>query len=134
MAVQYFLAHLLGQLSYFNRATLVVASTDETLLFERRQMLVHRRKRGQLERVRDLLEARRVAVLIDEAHQVVQYFFLPFCKRHCRPLTRSIFVLPTIGESKAKVNGTRGQVAVHTGLDRRARDRAPASSTSSGAV
>src|SRR5271167_4542440 len=106
MPVENLLADLLGQLSYFDGAALVVAATNESLLLERREMLVHRRERGELQRVRDLLEARRVAVLVDEANEVVQYFFLPFCQCHRKSPTGSVLASFTVGEPKAKVNGT----------------------------
>src|SRR5271170_7276670 len=45
-------------------------------------MLVHRSERRQLEGVSNLFEARRIAVLVEEAHQVIQNFFLPLRQCH----------------------------------------------------
>ena len=89
--VENFLAHRLRQLRHLDRPALVVAAPDESLFLERREMLVHRRERRQLQRVRDLLEARRVAVLVDKADQVVQDFFLPFRQRHLSPIHSPAF-------------------------------------------
>ena len=78
-------------------------------------MLVHRRERRQLHRVRDFLEARRVAVLVQEPNQVIQHFFLPFRQCHGSP-SYTIAAFATVGEPKAKVNGTLGQVAIQFDL------------------
>ena len=75
-------------------------------------MLVHRRQRRQLQRARNFLKTGRIAVLVDESHQVIQYFFLPLRQRHFTPLWAQVEAY-TLGEPKAKVNGTLGQVVTH---------------------
>jgi len=59
--------------------------------------------------VRNFLKTGRIPILVDESHQVIQYFFLPLRQRHFTPLwaQREAY---TLGEPKAKVNGTLGQV------------------------
>ena len=56
-------------------------ASDESLLLEVRQMLVHRCQRGQAEAPPDFLEAGGVAVLLDEVVQVIEDFPLTFGKR-----------------------------------------------------
>src|ERR1700722_5731336 len=53
------------------------------------------------------LETRRIAVFIEETDQVVQNLFLPLRQRHPYPLFR--LASQSVGESKAKVNSTKGQ-------------------------
>ena len=60
-----------------DRAAAVPRPTDEPLLLEIRQVLVHRRERRQPEPAANLLEARRVAVLLDELPEVVENLALP---------------------------------------------------------
>jgi hypothetical protein len=62
--------------------------------------------------VRNFLKTGRVPVLIDEPHQVIQYFFLPLRQRHFTPLWAQVEAYK-VGELKAKVNGTLGQVVTH---------------------
>src|SRR6185437_3276077 len=88
----------------------VVTAADESLFLERGKMLVHGRERGELQRVRDFLEARRIAVLINEANQVVQHFFLPFRQRHSRPPRFAQYSPPLYRRIKSEVNGTCGQL------------------------
>jgi len=45
--VEHLLAHRLGKLSDFDRPALVVAAPDESLAFQRRDVLVHRGERSQ---------------------------------------------------------------------------------------
>ena len=59
-----------------DRAAAVPGAADEALLLEVGQVLVHRGQRRQAEAPADLLEARRVAVLLDEFLQVVENFAL----------------------------------------------------------
>src|SRR5712692_6402436 len=101
LALDHLLADRLGELHHLNRTALVVAAADETLALESRDVLVHRRQRSQLQRACDLLKARRVAVLVQEADQEIQDLFLPLGECHGA-------LLPTagpasLGELKAKV-------------------------------
>jgi hypothetical protein len=59
------------------RAALVRVPTDAALPLEVRQVLVHRRERGEGEVPSDLLEGRRVAVLGDVPAHVVEELLLP---------------------------------------------------------
>src|ERR1700736_2297570 len=71
-------------------------------------MLVHRSERSQLQRMRNLLEAWRVAIFVQERHQIIQDLFLPFRQRHCEPPEMLQSSMLNVGESKAKVNSTLG--------------------------
>src|SRR5580704_5150749 len=115
MTVQNLFANRFGQLDYFNRTALVVAAADKSFFFERRKMLVHRRQRSELQRVRNFLKTRRIAVLVEEPDQVVQDFLLPLCERHFRPLDPE-FEGRSVGELKAKVNGTCGQAGLFSAV------------------
>jgi len=72
---------------------------------------MHCRERRKLQRGCDFLETRRIAVFIEETDQVVQNLFLPLRQRHPYPLFR--LASQSVGESKAKVNSTKGQVVTH---------------------
>src|SRR4029077_20769413 len=96
---------------HLNRAALIVPAADEPLFLERREMLVHRGKRSQLQRMCDFFKTRRIAVLVQEGNQVVQYFFLPFRQCHRKPPAFPCNFhssICNVGESKAKVNSTLG--------------------------
>ena len=82
LSLHHLVLHGLWQLHNFNRTALVISAPDETLLLERRDVLVNRRERRQLQSLADLLKTRRVAVLRLKGDQVIQHFFLPFCQRH----------------------------------------------------
>ena len=56
-------------------------AADEALLLQVRQVLVHRGERRQVEATADFLQARRVAVLLDEVVQVIQDLALAFGER-----------------------------------------------------
>ena len=71
-------------------------------------MLVHSRQRGQLQRVGDFLKARRIAVLIDEAHQVVQDLFLPFRKCHRKSPQRVCLSVSDCRRTKSESQWYRG--------------------------
>ena len=71
-------------------------------------MLVHRRERREAETAPDFLEARRIAVLLDEFVQVIEDFALPLGQgKHCLA-SRIVSCDPLVGtirKRKAKVNG-----------------------------
>src|SRR2546425_142653 len=89
----------LRKLDHFNGAALVVAAADEPFALKGSDVLVYSGKRGQLERVGDFLEARGVAMLVEEAHEQIKNFFLPLGQCHHVPRTR----MASVGELKAKV-------------------------------
>src|SRR2546427_47700 len=62
--------------------TLVVRAPDVPLALEVGQMLVDRGQGAEREPLRDLLEARRVALRADLSGDEVQDFALTACKRH----------------------------------------------------
>ena len=61
-----------------DRAAAVPGAADEALFLQVRQVLVHRGERRQAEAPADFLEARRVAVLLNELLQVVENLALAF--------------------------------------------------------
>src|SRR5690606_15588044 len=68
-----------------DRARLVVALSDVALAPQILQVLVHRGERREAEVAGDLLEARRVAVLVQIRLQEVEDLFLASCQRHLAP-------------------------------------------------
>src|SRR5204863_7451507 len=69
-----------------DRSAAVPCAADEPFFLQVRQMLMDRRQRGQIEAAADFLQARRVAVVLDEVAQVIEDFTLPFGEReHCLP-------------------------------------------------
>ena len=78
-----------------DRTAAVPRALDDALLLQVREVLVHGRQRRQVEAPADLLQARRVAVLLDEVVQVIQNLALAFGEwDHARILCKE----------KAKVN------------------------------
>ena len=61
----------------FHRAAAIPRPADEALFLQVGEVLVHRRQRRQAEAFADFLEARRIAVLLDELVQVVENLALP---------------------------------------------------------
>src|SRR5687768_2183258 len=69
-----------------DRAALVVRALDVSLALEVGEVLMHRGERVIVELPRDLLEARRVAVLLRVAGEKIEYLALTLGKRHGVPL------------------------------------------------
>jgi len=63
---------------HFDRTASVPGALDEAFILEVGQMLVDRRERREAETPADLLEARRIAVLLDEIVEVIEDFPLAF--------------------------------------------------------
>ena len=82
-----------------DRAAAIPGALDEALFLEVGQVLVHRRERRQAEAPADLLEARRVAVLLDEVVEVVEDLALT--------LGQWLHGVRTICKGKAKVKRSR---------------------------
>ena len=59
-----------------DRAAAIPGAPDEALFLQVGEVLVHRRQRRQAEAFADFLQARRIAVLLDEFVQVVENFAL----------------------------------------------------------
>ena len=66
---------------HLHRPAAVPGALDEALFLQVRQVLVHRGQRREAEAPADFLEARRVAVLLDELVQVIEDLALPFGER-----------------------------------------------------
>src|SRR5207249_1863685 len=72
--------------------------------FERRDVLVDRRERSQIQAVGNFFIAWTVAVVFDEPRHEVQNLFLPLGNRHCTSSLFSLLILHFIvGEEKGKV-------------------------------
>src|SRR5437667_6615689 len=69
---------------HFHRTTAVPGSLDEAFLLKVRQVFVYRGERREPKATADLLEARRVAVLLDEFIEVIEDLALPFRERKHR--------------------------------------------------
>ena len=83
----------------FDRPAAVPGALDEPFVLQIGEMLVDRCERRQTESTADFLQARRVAVLLDEIVEVIEDFPLALGQwQHAR----------TIRKGKAKVNGTFG--------------------------
>src|SRR3977135_2835475 len=97
--VEHLFPHRLGKLRHLYRPALVVAAPDESLALQRRDVLVDRGQRSYLQRARNLFEARRVAMLVQEDNQKIEHFFLPLGQCHGALLEYGGIV----GEVKANV-------------------------------
>src|SRR5207248_5240340 len=92
---------------HLDRPAAVPCALDEALFRQVRQVLVDRRQSRKTEAPADFLEARRVAVLLDELVEVVQNLALPFGQgKHVRATSSS--ARETIRKEKAKVNPVNG--------------------------
>ena len=90
---------------HLDRPAAVPRALDEALFLQVGEVLVHRRQRREAEAAADFLEARRVAVLLDELVQVVEDFALPFGERkHAGLSLAEVRCDGTIRKRKAKVN------------------------------
>ena len=70
----------------FNGTAFVVGLPDVALAFQIAQMLVYGGERRVAEGVGDLLEARGVAILVDEFFHMIEDLSLSFCQRHAHHL------------------------------------------------
>src|SRR6266850_7797541 len=105
----------------FHRPASIPCAPDEPLLLKIREMLVHGRERRQVEASPDLLEARRVAVVLDELVQVIQDFALTFCERKHHwfpPVGRGGTIMRTECENQLRVRGIRFVVSGGAGCAR----------------
>src|SRR5690348_3618598 len=118
MAFDDLLAHGLGKLRDFDGAGLIVAAADEAFFLKRGEMLVHRGERRELEAAGDLLEAGRIAALVEKADQIIENFLLPLRERHRKPPVGNGRIM---GEVKAKVNSTLLRLTDYSAFGRRRR-------------
>ena len=88
----------------FDRPAAVPGAADEAFLLQVGQVLVHRRQRRQAEPPADLLETRRVAVLLDEFLEIVEDLALAFGEwLHGAPPSGGVYLsIRTLREEKAK--------------------------------
>src|SRR5580704_2745024 len=103
LSLHYLILDGLRQLHDFDRAALVVAAADESFLFKRGDVLVHRRQRSKLQALANLFETRRVPMFGLKRDEVIQNFFLPLRQGHVCASILQLFPQPTLGEKKANV-------------------------------
>src|SRR5580698_7743696 len=82
LAVAHLFLRRLRQLQNLDRSALVIPPADKAFLLKRRDVLVHRRERSQLQTFADFLKTGGVAVLGLECDQVVEHFFLSLGQGH----------------------------------------------------